>query len=119
MEPVPTVAPSCSLSGAELREQLSRYRVIGEGAEVVEWFPRLRAVRIAASVSDGLIERVVEVEQACCPFFSLTWDTASRCLMMSVSEVDQEPALDALVHALGIAPLTSGSAQSPDLTARQ
>jgi hypothetical protein len=103
VEPLPTVAPSCSLSDLELREQLARYRVVGDGAEMLEWTDRRRAIRVAGSVPEPLLERVVDVERQCCPFFELSWDRASRCLTISVSAVDQEPALDALTYALGLA----------------
>lgn len=96
-------APSCSLSDMELREQLARYRAIGDSAEVLEWDDRHRVVRVARSVPESLVERLVEVEQACCPFFALSWDPGSRCLAISVSADDREPALDAIGHALGVA----------------
>jgi hypothetical protein len=96
------VALSCSLSELELGEQLARYRVVGEGAEVLGWGRRRLAIRVAESVPESLVERLVEVERDCCPFFELSWDLWSRCLAISVSERDQEPALDAIGHVLGM-----------------
>jgi hypothetical protein len=118
VEPLPIVAPSCSLSDLELRAQLARYRVIGDGAEVLEWSARRRAIRLARSVPEPVVERVVEVERQCCPFFGLSWDRASRRLTISVTARDQEPALDALAHALGLAQPASVLAERPGLTAR-
>jgi hypothetical protein len=95
-------APSCSLSEPEWRDQLARYGVIGDGAEVLEWSARRRAIRVARSIPGSSVERLVEVERACCPFFELSWDGASRCLVISVSAADDEPALDAVGSALGL-----------------
>lgn len=119
MKPLPTVAPSCSLSDVELREQVARYRVVGAGAEVLDWTARSRAIRIARSVPDPLLKRVVEVERRCCPFFELSWDRPSRCLTISVLASDQEPALDALTYALGLTESAPASADSPPLTTRR
>ncbi len=102
VDPLPVIAYSCSLTYAELGEQRARYRTVGNRAEVVEWTARRRAVRVAASVPEALIERVIEVERQCCPFFELSWDPGARRLTVSVSEADQEPALDALTYALGV-----------------
>jgi hypothetical protein len=96
VESLPIVAPSCSLSEVELREQLARYRVVGDGAKVLEWSARRRAV------PEPLVERLVEVERQCCPLFELSWDSESRRLTISVSATEQEPALDAITYALGL-----------------
>jgi len=105
--PLPVVPPSCSLDDAELREQLGRYRVVGDAAEVLEWDKRRRVIRVAASVPASLVERLVEVERACCPFFELSWEPHDRRLMVSVSDSEHEPALDAIGDALGVsAPVT-------------
>jgi hypothetical protein len=102
MKPLRMAASSCSLNDPELREQLARYRVVGESAEVLEWSARRRLIRVASSVPEPLIERLVEVERNCCPFFELSWDRESACLAISISATDQEPALDAVTYALGL-----------------
>lgn len=98
---LPMAVAACSLNDLELREQLARYRIAGEGAELIQRDERRRVIRVAATVPDSLIERLIEVEQGCCPFFELTWDPASRCLTVAVSAVEHEPALDAIAYALG------------------
>lgn len=103
MQPLPMVAPSCSLSDPELRDQLARYRVVGDGAEVLERSARRLAIALDESTPEQLVQRVLEVERECCPFFELSWDRPSRCLTISVSAVDREPALDAICDALGLA----------------
>lgn len=86
----------------ELREQLQRSRTAGGGAEVLVWGKRRRVIRVAVCVPDSLVERLVEVERACCPFFELSWDARDRYLTTSVTDGDHEPALDAIGHALGV-----------------
>jgi len=95
------VAPSCSLNEAELGEQLARYRAAGQGAEVIERERRRRVIRVAAEVPESLICRLIEVERGCCPFFELSWDGESRRLTVEVPDSDHEPALEAIVSALG------------------
>jgi hypothetical protein len=97
------------LSDVELREQLDRYRVAGAGAEVVEWGRRRRVIRIASRVPESLVDRLADVERACCPFFDLTWDRASRCLAISASSSREEPALDAIIYALRVVDPTDAS----------
>jgi len=112
VKPLPTVPPSCSLNGLDLRDQVARYRIVGDDAEVVEWSARRRTIRVARSVPESVIERAVEIERTCCPCFELSWDRASRCLEISVTSTDQEPALDAIAYALGLTEPVSVSALS-------
>lgn len=98
MEPLRMAAPLCSLSDPELREQLARYpscrRICGSpGVE--------RVIRVTRSVPGPLVEKLVQVERQCCPFFQLSWDGPSRYLLISVSATGQAPALDAVTYALG------------------
>ena len=102
VKPLPVLAPACSLSEAEVHQQLARYRAAGEGALLLECAPGRRAVRIASHVPDSLLGELIDTERACCPFFSLTWDPDERRLAVSVSDAGQEPALDAICDALGI-----------------
>ncbi|MGZ4180763.1 MAG: hypothetical protein ACXVUL_08795 [Solirubrobacteraceae bacterium] len=103
MEPS-MVAASCSLNEAELAEQLARYRAAGQSAEVIERERRRRVIRVAAEVPESLICRLIEVERGCCPFFDLAWDRESRRLTVEVPDSDHEPALEAIVSALGADP---------------
>jgi hypothetical protein len=102
MKPLPMVPASCSLSQPELREQLARYRAVGQGTEVIERTLRRLAVRVGEVASDDLVERLVAVERGCCPFFDLSWEPEQRRLAISVSESSEEPALDAIAFALGV-----------------
>lgn len=99
-----TVVPACSLGEAELQDQLGRYASAGHGAELVESGQRRRVVRVSGDVPESLILRLIEVERGCCPFFALAWDGATRRLAIEVPHSDHEPALEAIVTALGAAP---------------
>ena len=99
---LPTVPPSCSLTAPELKEQLGRYKTVGGSAEVLVWNKSRRVLRVGAAVPDVLVERLIEVERACCPFFDLSWDPRSRRLGISVADRGHEPALDAIGYALGV-----------------
>jgi hypothetical protein len=95
--------PSCSLNEAELRSQLERYRIAGRDATIVERSPRRLVVRIADAVPDGSVHELVRVERECCPFFGLDWRPGDRQLAISVASECYEPALEAIVSALGVA----------------
>jgi hypothetical protein len=98
-----TVIPACSLSAGELGHQLARYRAAGQSAEVIERGRRRRVIRVSSAVPESLILRLIEVERGCCPFFELAWDEESRRLTVEVPNGDYEPALAAIVSALGAA----------------
>lgn len=95
--------PSCSLNEAQLAVQLAGYARAGRGAEVIERERRRRVIRVGSDVPESLILRLIEVERGCCPFFEMVWDEASRRLAIEVPDSDHEPALDAIVSALGAA----------------
>jgi hypothetical protein len=101
MEPLP-MAPSCALDEDGLRLQLERYRRAGQGARLIERSQRRFVVELDERVDGQLIAEAVAVERECCPFFALDWQTARRRLIVSVSRVEHEPALDAMAFALGL-----------------
>jgi 1,2-phenylacetyl-CoA epoxidase PaaB subunit len=97
------IESACSLSEPELREQLARYATAGRGGEVLERDRRRRVIRVGSDVPESLILRLIEIERRCCPFFDMAWDGASRRLAIDVKDSDHEPALEAIVYALGAA----------------
>jgi hypothetical protein len=99
-----TVVTACSLGEAELREQLAGYASAGLDSEVLVREGRRRVIRISSDVPESVILRLIEVERGCCPFFTMSWDGASRRLAIDVPDRDHEPALEAIVTALGAAP---------------
>ena len=93
---------SCSLDEAELGAQLARYRAVGAGADLLEQSSQRLVIRVGEPISDVVVEELVAAEWRCCPFFDLRWERRRRRLWISVSRPEEEPALDAIVHALGV-----------------
>jgi hypothetical protein len=56
-------------------------------------------VRFAEDPPPGLLEQTLEVERRCCPFFHMAYEAEERQLVITVENVDQDPALDALFDA--------------------
>ena len=99
-----TIEPpaTCSLNASGLQSQAERYRRAGSGAQVVERAAGVLVVRLSDEVDDHLVDELVAVERRCCPFFSIAWDPASRRLSVSITREEDEPALEAIAHALGL-----------------
>jgi hypothetical protein len=93
-------AAACSLSADELAAQLERYRAIGRLAAAVEHHPGRVVVRFADDPPTGLIERTLEVERGCCPFFEIDYEPATQRLAISADHPDRHLGVDAIAHAL-------------------
>jgi arsenite methyltransferase len=91
---------ACKLDADELGAQLERYRGIGRLATSVEHEPGRIVVRFADDAPTALIERALEVERGCCPFFDLGYDPVTRRLAIRADHPDHRPGLDAIAHAL-------------------
>jgi len=96
------MAPSCALDEAGLSLQLERYRRAGRGARPIEQTRRRLVVELDEHVDGKLVEEAIVIERECCPFFALDWEPARRRLTVAVSQVEHEPALDAIAFALGL-----------------
>jgi hypothetical protein len=79
-----------------------RYRVVGRDARVVERGARWLVVELEGGVDPDLVDEVVAVERACCPFFELRWEPDVSRLSIGVSRSEDEPALGAVAFALGL-----------------
>jgi hypothetical protein len=99
MDPLP-MAPSCALDDAGLRLQLERYRQAGVGARLIDRTPRSLVVELDEQVDAQLVAETIAIERECCPFFTLDWEPERRRLTVAVSQVEHEPALDAIAFAL-------------------
>jgi hypothetical protein len=96
------MAPSCALDEASLRSQYERYRQVGAGARLVDRSPRRLVVDLDDHVDTNLVDETIATERECCPFFELGWEPHRHRLTVSVSQPEQEPALEAIVFALGL-----------------
>lgn len=106
------MAPSCALDADGLRQQLDRYRQLGHHARLVQRAPRRLVVDLDEYIDGELLERAIAIERECCPFFALDWQPQARRLRVSVSEAEHEPALEAILFALGLE--ASGREESVD-----
>ena len=101
--PDPTELPmiaECHLDADGMRRQRDRYRALGRHATAVERTPGRLAIRFGATVPVALLREAVEVERSCCPFFELRPAPDARDLVVTVANPEQDPALDAIRHAL-------------------
>jgi hypothetical protein len=101
----PLALASCSLDDTAMRAQRDRYRAVGRVSTVVGRDARRRVIRVGDDVPGALVEELIRVERACCPFFELGWDAADRLLTISVATDEHEPALEAIDSALGATPI--------------
>ena len=92
---------TCSLAADQLLEQLDRYRALGRHAAAVDYRPGRVVVRFADDPPAALIERTLEVERGCCPFFVIDYEPAAQRLAISVDHRHRRARLDAIAHALG------------------
>jgi hypothetical protein len=97
-QPLPVV--ECRLDSAGLRSQVDRYQALGRYVDAVRRSPGRLEVSFGAELDAALLTEAIEVERECCPFFELSYDTASRQLSISVEDERQDAALDALRFAL-------------------
>ena len=106
MEPLPTIQPdfaaSCELDAEGLRAQAERYGRAGEGADLLERSPRRLLVQLRAGVDAAEVSEAVAIERECCPFYEIDWNPDSRRLSFAVARAEHEPALGAIVTALGL-----------------
>src|SRR5437016_8632449 len=95
--------PSCALDDAGRREQRTRYTRLAATVTRLDRTPEAVVVEFDDHLDRETLERALEVERGCCPFFVFEFDQPSRRLRMSVREAEQLPALDAMAVALGTA----------------
>jgi hypothetical protein len=98
---LPVIA-ECRLDLDGLRRQRDRYRALGRHVTRADRRAGHLSVHFDPSTDFELLLEVIEVERGCCPFFEMTPDLARRELVISVSDPQQDPALDAIADSLGL-----------------
>jgi hypothetical protein len=91
---------ACTLHAGERAAQLERYRALERHTAEVEHEPGRVVVRFSDDPPNGLLERTLEVERSCCPFFDIKYEPVGRRLVIAVEDPDRAPDLDALAHVL-------------------
>jgi ubiquinone/menaquinone biosynthesis C-methylase UbiE len=100
-KPAPAISGvACTLDAAQRAAQLERYGTLGLHAAEVEHGPGRVVVRFFDDPPAGVLERTLEVERGCCPFFDIQYEPAGRRLVIAVEDPDHDRDLDALAHAL-------------------
>jgi hypothetical protein len=92
--------PSCALDRTGVDAQQARYRRLAETVSTVERTTQTVIVRFGPSLDRDLLTETLDVERACCPFFSFDVDDVQRTIRIGVDRADQAPALDVLASAL-------------------
>jgi hypothetical protein len=92
--------PSCALDRAGVDAQRARYRRLAETVGTVERTGQTVVVRFGPSLDRDLLRETLDVERACCPFFTFDVADAHRTVTIGVNHPDQVPALDVLAAAL-------------------
>jgi hypothetical protein len=95
--------PTCALDEDGIREQRARYGRLASSVTRVQREPAAVWIDFDAGFDRQALERALEVERECCPFFRFVFDEQLRRLRATVAEAEQFPALDAVAHALGAA----------------
>jgi hypothetical protein len=90
---------TCSLDAHALQEQLARFEEIGAHALWTRRHPTELTVVLDTELDDTLLQRTLDVERACCPFFALIWDEHRRELTVA-AHPRHEPVLDRVASAL-------------------
>jgi hypothetical protein len=91
----------CKLDVPGLLAQRDRYRRLSEALVAVDRAPGSLTVSFSSAVDAELMRETLAVERECCPFYRLSWDESERRLEVGVEDPRQDPALDAIAHALG------------------
>jgi hypothetical protein len=94
------IAASCRLNDDELAAQLERYRALGRHATGVAHEPGRVMVRFSDDPPTELLERTLEVERGCCPFFEIGYEPSDRSLAIHLEDPQHRVELDAIAHAL-------------------
>jgi hypothetical protein len=90
----------CGLDDPGLRDQLDRYRRLGQRAATVERTGLELVVVFELPVDDGLLEETLAVERGCCSFFSIGYIPDRQRLSIAVPDAARVPALEAIRSAL-------------------
>src|ERR1700754_3408567 len=88
----------CALDADGMGRQRERYAALSRSVVSRERGPQRLVVRFGKGVDAALLREAVEVERACCPFFTIS--VSGRTLEFTVATEEHDPGLDAIDEAL-------------------
>jgi hypothetical protein len=91
--------PSCALDEVGKREQLGRYRQLACAVTGLDRTAERLIVEFDQHLDRQLLERTLQVERECCPFFVFRFREIEQRLEITVREPQQLEALEALAIA--------------------
>ena len=98
--PLPMAPAGCTLNESSLREQVDRYRRLGEMALSIEDRETRLVVTFGVGVDAGLVRETVAIERGCCSFFTLDYNASERRLSIGIDGTTRGDALRGLSVAL-------------------
>jgi hypothetical protein len=98
--PLPMAPAGCSLNESSLREQVDRYRRLGEMALTIEDRETQLVVTFGVGVDADLVRETIAIERGCCSFFTLDYDAFERRLSIGIDGSTRGDALRGLSVAL-------------------
>ena len=90
------IPPSCTLDEAAMREQKARYVRIAQTVTSVRREPDALEIAFDDRLDINALERVIEVERDCCPFFRFSFEPLERRLTVTVDDPATRQALEAI-----------------------
>ena len=93
-------APACTLDAPGMHSQRARYRRLGRSLTHMQRDGDLLVLEFGPNLDRQLLERAVEIELGCCPFFCFSFDRDLRRLCVGVADPATAVALDAFAALL-------------------
>jgi hypothetical protein len=64
----------CTLDSAGAKEQAARYAEVARHVTKLDRVPNTLSAAVDAEVDGNLLNELIDVERACCSFFTITYD---------------------------------------------
>jgi len=99
-QPPLSAAPACTLDAPGMHHQRRRYRRLGQSLTRLQREDDVLLLEFGPELDRQLLERALEVERGCCPFFSFSFDPDLRRLCIGVVDPAAAVALDVFAGLL-------------------
>jgi hypothetical protein len=93
-------APACLLDAPGMQSMRARYQRLGRSLTRMQRDGELLVLEFGPDLDRQLLERALEVERGCCPFFSFSFAPDLRRLCVGVADPATAVALDAFAALL-------------------